>query len=93
MSNTICVLCENPVRGSASVTEHGVVFHLCHPDDGPDCYHLWTVYGYRPSRRVARWLNDWPSDGEWDYRKARGVVKWTSSKRPEEVIREMRDAW
>jgi len=40
-----CGLCgTDPARGHAQA---GDVW-LCHPDDGQDCYHLWTVYGRRP---------------------------------------------
>lgn len=40
----ICGLCGHPMRGMAQA---GDVW-LCHPDEGQDCYHLWTVYKRRP---------------------------------------------
>lgn len=54
-----CGLCGQPVCGHASVMVDGRTVALCHADSGPDCYRLWTVYDYRPSPRVRRWLNDW----------------------------------
>jgi hypothetical protein len=41
---TICGHCHKAQRGFASVTVDGDSVPLCHPDDGPDCYHLVTVY-------------------------------------------------
>lgn len=38
---TTCAHCGAPQRGHATVG----VQRLCHPDDGPDCYRLVTVYG------------------------------------------------
>lgn len=36
----ICGHCEGPMRGYAFAFN----LPLCHPDAGPDCYHLVTVY-------------------------------------------------
>lgn len=45
MSADICLLCgKDPAAGFATVPEG----RLCHPDEGQDCYHLWTVYRKRP---------------------------------------------
>jgi hypothetical protein len=46
MSRTarLCGHCSQPQRGFASVTYAGAPMPLCHPDDGPDCYRLVTVY-------------------------------------------------
>jgi hypothetical protein len=49
----ICGLCGNPIRGLASVTVGEQVVWLCHPDDGPDCYTLWTLYGHRPCPHIV----------------------------------------
>lgn len=52
--NPTCALCGEPAKGSASVTQGDQTLRLCHPDEGQDCYHLWTVYGVRPGDDIER---------------------------------------
>lgn len=60
-----CGLCgRKPALGSASVWQDHKQVRLCHPDEGQDCYHLWTVYYQRPMNvgedRTATFVADGP---------------------------------
>ena len=40
----LCSHCGKAMRGNAGMSLNGRHHHLCHPDEGMDCYRLVTVY-------------------------------------------------
>jgi len=50
-----CALCgrQAAVLGGGATGDNGEWLDLCHPNEGRDCYHEWTVYGVRPDGSMA----------------------------------------